>query len=412
MLLYIDPGTGSMLFTVLIGVVAASLFFLQKLWMRIRFFFSGGRGEKGSSDKIDYLVFGESKRYWMVFKPICEEFEKRKIPMEYWTASPDDPSLSAPWQYVRCRFIGEGNKAFAKLNLANACICLSTTPGLDVYQWRRSKNVNWYAHIFHTISEGLGYRMFGMDFYDAVLLTSPVCEKNIRTLEKLRNGKEKELPVVGCTYMDTLLQKNEEAGPWHNEETTILLAPSWGKNAILSRFGAKAIRALMDTGYRLVIRPHPQSSVSEPELLKKLQAEFPDSETLSWNFDIDNFDVLRKADLLVSDYSGVVFDFAFIFNRPVIYTDTIPDKSCHDSAWIEEPMWRFDVLPRLGRALREEDLDDFKPVIDQLLENPSVREDILAVRDEGWSCIGESAARIADYMIKKRDEIKGSDSLS
>ena len=36
-LLYIDPGTGSMLFTVLIGIAVAAVFSLRKFWVRLKF---------------------------------------------------------------------------------------------------------------------------------------------------------------------------------------------------------------------------------------------------------------------------------------------------------------------------------------------------------------------------------------
>ena len=39
--------------------------------------------------------------------------------------------------------------------------------------------------------------------------------------------------------------------------------------------------------------------------------QFPDSDQIEWNRDADNFEVLRKSDIMISDYSGVIFDFAF-----------------------------------------------------------------------------------------------------
>ena len=48
------------------------------------------------------------------------------------------------YKHVKCEFIGEGNKAFARLNMMKATICFSTTPGLEVYQWKRSKECDYY----------------------------------------------------------------------------------------------------------------------------------------------------------------------------------------------------------------------------------------------------------------------------
>ena len=148
-LLYIDPGTGSMLFTILIGAVSAGYFVLQKLKLKLKFLLSGGRTETADAEKQPYVIFSDSKRYWNVFKPVCDEFEKRGIEVNYWTMSEDDPALSQGYSHVKPLFIGEGNKAFSKLNIMNASIVLATTPGLDVLQWKRSENVDWYVHILH-----------------------------------------------------------------------------------------------------------------------------------------------------------------------------------------------------------------------------------------------------------------------
>ena len=43
MLLYIDPGTGSMLFTILIGVLGAAFYSLRMLWIKLRFKLGSGK---------------------------------------------------------------------------------------------------------------------------------------------------------------------------------------------------------------------------------------------------------------------------------------------------------------------------------------------------------------------------------
>ena len=144
--LYIDPGTGAMLFSVLMGIVSAGFFFVQKMWVKIKFIINGGLAGKAVKNSIPYVIFSDSKRYWNVFKPVCDEFEARKINCEYWTASEDDPALQESYEHVKCIFIGNTNKAYAKLNMMNADICLATTPGLDVYQWKRSKNCSYYVN--------------------------------------------------------------------------------------------------------------------------------------------------------------------------------------------------------------------------------------------------------------------------
>ena len=44
--LYIDPGTGSMLFTILIGVLGALVYAFRNVLMKAKFAFSGGKASK------------------------------------------------------------------------------------------------------------------------------------------------------------------------------------------------------------------------------------------------------------------------------------------------------------------------------------------------------------------------------
>ena len=124
MLSYIDPGTGSMLFSVLIGIIGALLYSIRKMVIWIQFILSGGREAKMNKNKLPYVIYSDSKRYWNTFEPICNEFENREIPLTYMTSSSDDDALKKNYKYIKCEYIGEGNKAFAKLNLLNATILL------------------------------------------------------------------------------------------------------------------------------------------------------------------------------------------------------------------------------------------------------------------------------------------------
>lgn len=403
MFLYIDPGTGSMLFSILIGVVSTALFFGQRLFMKLKFILSGGKAAKISNSKIPYVIFSDHKRYWNVFKPICDEFEKRGIDIVYWTASPDDPGLSEKYEHVKAEFIGEGNKAFARLNMMNAGICLSTTPGLDVYQWKRSKNVDYYVHIVHMISDPSSYRMFALDFYDAVLVSGPYQMEQIRQIEEKHGVPAKEIKTVGCTYMDML--NNRERPKIESNQKTILLAPTWGESGILSRFGEKIIDALLNTGYEIVIRPHPQSYTAEKDLLDNLVKKYADCKNLSWNRDNDNFDILNKADLLISDYSGVIFDFAFVFKKPFIYADTSFNSAPYDAAWLDEELWTIRVLPEIGHQLKEEDFPQIKSIIDNAISSNSSDSQRNKIIEQCWSNIGSAGKLAADYLIEKSNEL-------
>ena len=404
MVLYIDPGTGSMLFTILIGVVGAAVYSLRMLFMKLRFRLSGGKVE-ASNEKIPFVIFSDDKRYWTVFEPICRELDKRGKKVVYMTASEDDPALDCEFENVKAEFIGKDNKAFAKLNFLNAQVVVSTTPGLDVYQWKRSKQVNYYVHVPHAASEITLYRMFGIDYYDAVLLSGQYQADDIRALEELRQLPPKELELVGIPYMDKMAQRLAAVGEAEAHERTVLLAPSWGQSAIFNVYGGKIIDVLLKTGYHVIVRPHPQSFKSETELMEKLMAQYPESDQLEWNRDTDNFEVLRRSDILISDFSGVIFEFCLIYDKPVIYTDPKFDVSMYDAWWLDTPLWTISALPRLGEQLTADNMEDLKSVIDSCLEDPRYAEGRRQVKEETWCHSGEGAKRVADYLENNLEEL-------
>lgn len=404
MLLYIDPGTGSMLFTILIGVIGAGIYSFKMLWIKIRFILSGGKVET-SDIEIPFVIFSDDKRYWNIFEPICREMDKRGKDIVYYTASEDDPALKNEYKHVKAEFIGKDNKAYTKLNFLNAKIVLSSTPGLDVYQWKRSKGIKYYIHMLHAASEVVMYRMFGLDYYDAVLLSGDYQKEDIRSLEKLRNLPAKDLVKVGIPYMDEMVKRLNNSTPLKEHPRTVLLAPTWGPSGIFSIYGEKIIEALLKTGYHVVVRPHPQSFVSEKDMIEELMKKYPDSDKLEWNRDNDNFEVLRRSDILISDFSGVIFDFALVYDKPIIYTDPDFDLSVYDAWWLEKTLWTLSALPRLGKELTKESLGNMKELIDDCIEDSQYKEGRQSVKRETWEYFGLGAERTVDYILKKYEEL-------
>ena len=406
--MYIDPGTGSMLFTILIGVLSAGYYFLRNLFMKMKFAFSGGKIKEQDESHIPFAIFTDSKRYLTIFKPICDEMEKRGEKLVYLTAEEDDPLLKEKYENVRTEFLGAGNRAYARMNMLKADVVLSTTPGLDVYQWKRSRDVKWYAHVLHAAGDVTMYRMFGIDYYDAMLLSGDFQIKQVRDLEALRGLPEKETRLVGIPHMDALRERliKSEAEPDH--ETTILLAPSWGPSSILNKYGKKMIDELIATGYKVIIRPHPQTFISEKDMIEPLMKAYPETDKLIWDRNIDNFDTLNKSDILISDFSGVVLDYALVFDRPVICAETSFDNGIYDSWWLGEREWIFETLDKIGVKLTPDNMDNIKEIVEKALTDTKLKEGRDKARAESWANMGKSVESIVDYMIEKRKELNES----
>lgn len=405
MILYIDPGTGSMMFAVLMGLVTTVYFFAQKFMLKIKIWLSGGKNGVVEKNMIPYVIFSDDKRYWEMFKSVCDVFEEKKTAITYWTCSQDDPALDADYKYVKVEYIGNINTASVRLNRMNAGICIATTPGLDVYQWKRSKNTKWYIHLMHGAGDARGYKMFGLNSFDAVLVAGKHQVDELRQMEQIWNEKPKEIEVVGEPHIDNLLARYKKDRKTENKVFTVLLAPSWGKSAILSKYGERIIDALISTGYNIIVRPHPQSMTSEKDMMDILINKYSESENFHWNMDNDNYAALSTADIMISDFSSVIWDYMLVFDRPVIYADIELDNSQYDIAWTGEERWEKDVLRKVGVMLKEEDLPGIKELIDSLVTSEDMAKQRAVLKEAAWANEGKSAEMIAQYMMEKYKQL-------
>lgn len=400
-LLYIDPGTGSMLFSILIGA-AATLFFVAKAaWIKLKILLSGKKDGSGIVDASykTYVIYNEGNQYWNVFKPVADEFEKRKIPLMYYTSSKTDPIFDQKYEFVTSEYIGEGNTAFAKLNMLSAGFVLMTTPGLQVYQLKRSKSVKHYSHVLHMPNDATTYRLFGLDYFDSVLLTGDYQKDDIRTLEKNRGINSKDLVTVGCSYLDVLSEKINSIPAEENHVFTVLVSPSWGEVGVLKRFGERLLDPLAATGWKIIVRPHPQSKKSEADMLKRLEERYKDNANVEWDYNRDNIYSMKKADIMISDFSGIVFDYTFLCNKPVMYVNTDMDLRPYDAYDLNKQLWQFSVLEKMGIKLEEKDFANIKEVIQNASDSPELAKQRKIAKETAWMNIGKAGEKIADYMI-------------
>jgi hypothetical protein len=399
-LLYIDPGTGSMLFSILIGAAATLYFLARALLLKAKVLFAGGRAAANTGGS-PYVIYSEGKQYWNVFKPVLDEFERREQGIVFLTSSEDDPVFGADYHFVKAEYIGEGNRAYARLNVLQAGFCLMTTPGLDVYQLKRSKMVKHYSHVLHAPSDATMYRLFGIDYFDSVLLTGDYQSGDIRTLEKQRGLPEKKLITAGCTYLDVYAGKIRQIPKEENHEFTVLVSPSWGPSALLARFGSRLLDPLVKTGWRVIVRPHPQSKKSEAPMLAALEEKYKNAANALWDYERENIHSLAKADIMISDFSGIIFDYIFLFDKPVIYVKQGIDLRPYDADDLEDAdgLWQFKTLRKAGIELKEEHFGRIGEVIKNASDSADLRQARHKARAEAWQYPGEAGKRIAGFMI-------------
>ena len=396
---YIDPGTGSLLFSALFGIIG-TLFFLSKaLLIKLKTFsFADKINKKENISKAKIIIYGEDKRYYNVFKPIIEELINLEIPTIYYSSSYDDKIFEIKSDFLKSEFIGTGNKAYAKLNFIEADICLMTTPNLDVFQLKRSKGVKKYVHITHSSAETSTYCLYSLDFFDAVFLNGEHQIRDIRELENKRNTIIKDLYVVGNPYLDELSKMKETITKENNNKKTILIAPSWGMNCLFRRFGEKLLDNIINSDYNIIIRPHPQSLISDKDIIDKFQNRYKDKNNVEWDFNRVNIYSLSKADIMISDFSGVIFDYAFLFEKPVIIPSFTFDKRGTDAIEIDEEVWTFETIPKISFKLDENNFSNISQIIEDSINNETLKNNILKAKEEAYMYEGQASKRAAQFL--------------
>ncbi len=402
--LYIDPGTGSMLFSIIVGAAATGYFLFRAAFLKFKALIFGGKAIKGVKNK--FVIYGEDKRYFSLFENILNEFESRKIPVLYLTSSQDDMVFSKKYEFVKAEFIGQKAKAFARLNFLSADIVLSTTPSLDVFQWKRSKSVKHYCHIMHSAGGVTLYRLFGIDYFDSVLLTGESEMPEIRELEELRNLPQKEIIAAGCAYLDKYLEKMREINIEKSDKTCVLISPSWGKSGLLNLYGEKILDNLLKYDYKIIIRPHPQSKIVEKEMLAQLTEKYKNFANIEWDYNPDNIYSLAKADIMLSDFSGIIFDYAFLFGKPVLCTGENMDLKYYDTYWLKEKPVYLQSLNMVAKKFEENEIANINEIIEKTISDKDLGKSREKAKEMFWTNIGNAAKTVVDFMIKKVEEIE------
>ena len=390
-----------MLFSILIGALATVYFLSRAAWIKIKFLFTG---KKGNIDKSSYrfVIYNEDIRYWNVFKPVLDAFENHETEVTYFTSCKEDPVFNAEYKFVFSQYIGEGNTAFAKLNFLSADVVLMTTPGLDVYQLKRSRNVKHYAHLEHSVGDATMYRMFGLDYFDSILVTGMYKEKDVRWLEKHRNINRKEIVSVGCTYLDEFKKRIEKIPAEEDHKFTVLLSPSWGPSAILSRYGEKLLDSLQATGWNIIVRPHPQSRISEKEILDRLTSRYKDMGNIIWDYNSDNIFSLKKADIMISDFSGIIYDYTFLCDKPVMYVNADMDLRMYDAWYVPgQKPWQVNAVKKFGIELKESQFSNIKEIIQNARDSKELEDLRHKAKNEAWENIGFAGEKVYEFMVKQ-----------
>jgi len=358
------------------------------------------------------VFYSENQNSMFIFKSLIEELINQDITICYVTSSKDDPNLKSSNEKMRTFCIGEGimrTKFFLNLK---ADILIMTMPDLGTSYIKRSKVYPvHYVYMFHAmVSTHLVYKKNAFDNYDSILCVGKYQIDEIINAEKIYNLKPKSLVRCGYSHLDNLIKKYREQNAeiqLKNNQSQILLAPSWGENGLFETIIEDVINILLTSGNKIILRPHPMSLKLSKKKIKSIGKKFLANNNFRLEIDYLNFDSFSSSDIMISDWSGAALEFAFAFEKPILYIDVpkkIRNPDFQDNS--EIPI-EISIRDKIGKIILPSNIHQIPIEIENLRKKSSEMKKVIRIlRNEKIFNVGNSEKSASKYVSELLNDIK------
>ena len=339
---------------------------------------------------------------------IIRELQNRDQKVCYLTSSKDDPILKNKNKNIRVFYIGDSE--IEKMNFflrLKAKMLIMTMPDLGSYHIKRSKEFPvHYIYTFHSMnSTHMEFQKGAFDEFDSIFCAGPYQVQELRATEQLYNLKRKNLVECGYGLLDKLIKLRssfpEKKKLLKNNKKNILIAPSWGKQNLLESMGIELVKTLLDAGYHVTVRPHPMTAKKSPKTIKQIKERFEKNPDFLLDTNTSSFEQLFSSYALITDWSGIGYEYAFVCERPVIYID-VPKKS-HNKEYEKIGLVPFEISIRdkIGEVVSVQNIENIPKRIEFLYAHINDFENkIQKIRDDAIFNIGESGKVTANEIIR------------
>lgn len=294
--------------------------FLSEVAGLYRFFWKTPKSDRA------VVFYAEHDGYYANFEGLIEELIKiHGAPFCYVTSDPSDPILQRHHPNIRVFYLATLLPLFMAFVDCRAFVMTLTE--LNQHHLKRSMNDVHYVYVFHSLhSVHLFYPNGAFDHYDSILCVGPHQIEELRKQEELYHLKPKTLIEAGYYRVERIHRAfcNRQAAQSKpsSGNRVILIAPSWGARNILEAHGETVVSALVNAGFAVVVRPHPETRRRFPRIVESFERKFRDDPRVTLEQSVSTDDSLLQADVLVTDWSAVALEYAFGTERPVLYVDT------------------------------------------------------------------------------------------
>lgn len=344
---------------------------------------------------------GFYKYYSGMIDYICDHSD---IDIHYITSDPDDAIFKDSRPQIKPYFIASDKRLIPLFMRLDCKMCVMTTPDLEKYHLKRSrvnKNIE-YVYTFHGMgSTALTLRKGALDWYDTVFAVGVDSVNEIRDAEELYKTPKKRLVETGYPLIGELIEKYESTEHKKNERPRILIAPSWQPDNIIDSCIDDILGELAKTDYEIIVRPHPQQVRHEPEKFRIMAEKFKDNKNIEIQTDFSSNNPIMESDILITDWSDISWEFAFVTKRPVLFVNT-PMKVMN-TEWEKIKTKPINITLRnvIGVSLEPTETARINTVIAEMLSSSEkYREVITDTLNEHVFNVTKSGKLCGAYIVK------------
>jgi len=162
------------------------------------------------------------------------------------------------------------------------------------------------------------------------------------------------------------------------------------------KYGEGIIEVLAAAGYHVIFRPHPQFYVSHKDVIGRIEKKLAGDDRVELDRNRTGMASMARSDLMVTDLSGVLFDYACLFGKPILLAMSEAEAGGQEGEDLPKPFWDVEASKKLSFGLVEDELDGLPALADAALagaEENGAR--IRAFRDESFYNFGRAGEAAA-----------------
>lgn len=287
----------------------------------------------------------------------------------------------------------------------DADVVVMTMPDLENYHIKRSyirKDIK-YIFIPHGIdSINLTQRYKSINAYDIFFACGKYQRLEAEKTYELFN-LDRKIYNWGYSLLDDMIAEYEKSKKSKKSKTKqILIAPSWQKDNICDLCLEELLDSLKkENNYEITVRPHPQEVRHMKEKFEALKEKYKGNKNIVIQTDFSSNNTIFNADILITDWSSIGYEYAYTTKKPVIFIDTpmkIMNPNYKDIDVEPINIWSRDII---GKSLRTDQLNDINKVITDFLNNGDKYEKkINEMLHDSIYNLGNSAEKGANYIIE------------